>query len=99
MRILSHVQHDAKTIPLFRSANIRRLNLHRKNSTECVTLTKIQEKQEAKSENNDLVYQEFSGTVKVWLAVDMWPNDKSGKNHRFYCVGLRIARYMHDYEM
>jgi hypothetical protein len=29
---------------------------------------------------------------------DMWLNDKIDKFHIFYCIGLRIVRYMYDCE-
>jgi len=53
---LAHVQHDAEAIPLFKSANIKRLNLGRMSSAECVTLAKNQGKQVAKLGSNDHVY-------------------------------------------
>jgi hypothetical protein len=45
MRISAHVQYDTSNIELFRSANIWRLNLHRKYNTKCETVAKIQDMQ------------------------------------------------------
>jgi len=48
----------SKMQKLYHSSNRanRRLNLHSKNNTECVTLAKIQGKQVAKLGSNDHVY-------------------------------------------
>ena len=45
-----------KTIQLFRSANIARLNLHIKQSTKCETVAKIQDTYVAKLWSNEHVY-------------------------------------------
>jgi hypothetical protein len=56
VRILAHVQRDAKTIPLFSLTNIKRLNLQIKSGTECLTMTKVEEKLVAKLGINVPVY-------------------------------------------
>lgn len=55
MRISAHVQHDAKTIQPFMSANIERFNLYVKHRNKCETVAKMQDRRVAKLRGNDLV--------------------------------------------
>jgi hypothetical protein len=75
----------------FRSANVGRLDLHIKHSTECETVAKIEDTRVAKLRNGVMTMYNVIGICRLHKGVancNRWPTYKGGELHRIYCVGM-----------